>query len=37
MLRRLAGLKMKGENYSRADIVVGRIGPEQTAPSREFD
>jgi hypothetical protein len=37
MLRRLAGAKIKGENYSRADIVAGRIGPEQTAPRREFD
>jgi len=37
MLRRLAGAKMKSENYSRADIQVGRVGREQTAPSREFD
>jgi hypothetical protein len=36
MLRRLSGAKMKGENYSRADIVAGRVGPEQTAPRREF-
>ncbi len=36
MLRRLAGAKMKAENYSRAEIVVGRVGAEQTAPSREF-
>jgi hypothetical protein len=36
MLRRLAGAKMKAENYSRADIVVGRVGAEQTAPRREF-
>jgi hypothetical protein len=37
MLRRLAGAKMKAENYSRADIVAGRVGAEQTAPKREFD
>lgn len=37
MLRRLAGEKMKGENYSRADIVAGRVGAQQTAPTREFD
>jgi hypothetical protein len=37
MLRRLAGAKMKSENYSRADIVTGRVGAEQTAPKREFD
>jgi len=39
MLRRLSGHKMKGENYSRADIAVGRVGLEQTAPDLkvEFD
>jgi len=37
MLRRLAGAKMKGENYSRADIAVGRVGLEQTSAKREFD
>lgn len=37
MLRRLAGAPVRGENYSRADIVVGRIGPAQTAPEQEFD
>ncbi len=36
MLRRLAGLKMKGENYYQADVTVGRVGPAQTAPRREF-
>jgi hypothetical protein len=37
MLRRLSGAKMKSENYSRADIVTGRVGAEQTTPKREFD
>jgi len=37
MLRRLAGAKMKSENYSRAEIVTGRVGAEQTPPKREFD
>lgn len=37
MLRRLAGVKMKSENYSRADIVAGRVGAGQTPPPREFD
>src|SRR5262245_27110451 len=37
MLRRLAGAKMKSENYARADIVAGRVGAEQPAPRREFD
>ena len=36
MLRRLAGGPIKGENYHKADIVVGRVGAEQTAPKREF-
>jgi hypothetical protein len=37
ILRRLGGAKMKSENYSRADIVAGRVGPQQTAAKREFD
>jgi hypothetical protein len=39
MLRRLSGHKMKGENYSRADIVAGRTGLQQTPPEakNEFD
>jgi len=36
MMRRLAGLKMPGENYYIADIVAGRVGPEQTPPRRVF-
>jgi len=36
MMRRLAGVKMKGENYHKADISAGRVGPEQTPPRREF-
>jgi len=37
MLRRLAGGPIRGENYFKADIVVGRTGAEQTAPRVEFD
>jgi hypothetical protein len=37
MLRRVAGAPIRGENYSRAEIVAGRVGPTQTAPPREFD
>ena len=37
MLRRLAGERMRSENYYRADIAAGRVGAEQTAPKREFD
>ncbi len=37
MLRRLAGSPIKGENYFKADIAAGRLGPEQTTPRREFE
>jgi len=37
MLRRLAGHSVRGENYSRAEIEVGRVGPEQSAKRREFE
>jgi hypothetical protein len=37
MLRRLAGAPIRGENYMRAEIVAGRVGPEQSRPHREFD
>jgi len=37
MLRRIAGAPLCGENFVRADIVAGRVGPEQTPPAREFD
>ena len=36
MMRRLAGAKITAENYSRAEIVAGRVGAAQTAPRREF-
>jgi hypothetical protein len=36
MLRRLSGAPVRGENYSKADIVAGRTGPDQTPPHREF-
>jgi len=36
MLRRLAGVPIKAENYFAADITAGRVGPNQTAPKREF-
>jgi hypothetical protein len=35
-LRRVAGVPVKGENYFKAEIVSGRVGPEQAAPKREF-
>lgn len=37
MLRRLAGSAVRGENYFKADIAAGRVGPEQAAPRREFE
>ena len=37
MLRRMAGLPVKGENYFMADIAAGRVGVEQPSPKREFD
>jgi hypothetical protein len=37
MLRRVAGCPVRGENYFRADIQVGRVAPEQAAPVVEFD
>ena len=37
MLRRLADSPVRGENYYRAEITIGRVGPEQPAPKREFD
>jgi hypothetical protein len=33
----MAGAKMKGENYFKAEIVTGRVGLEQAKPRREFD
>lgn len=37
MLRRLAGARMRGENYYVAAIETGRVGADQAAPRREFD
>ena len=37
MLRRLAGCPIKGENYYKAAIAAGCVGPDQPAPRREFD
>jgi hypothetical protein len=32
MMRRMAGCPMKGENYSKASIEIGRVGADQTPP-----
>jgi hypothetical protein len=37
MLRRLAGCPLRGENYFKADIAVGRVGAEQAKPKFEFE
>jgi hypothetical protein len=37
LLRRLAGDPVLGENYFRAEIAAGRVGPEQAAAVRELD
>ena len=37
MLRRIAGIPIRGENYFQADIVSGKIGADQSAPRFEFD
>ncbi len=36
MLRRMAGVPIKGENYFVADIAIGRVGADQAAPRKEF-
>ncbi len=37
LLRRLAGAPVRGENYFKAEIVTGRVGPEQPSVRFEFD
>ena len=36
MLRRMAGTPMRSESYFAAEVIVGRVGAEQTPPKREF-
>jgi hypothetical protein len=36
MLRRMAGAPILGENYFKADIEPGRVGPEQPPPKAPF-
>jgi hypothetical protein len=36
ILRRLAGAPVKGENYYKAEIAVGRVGTDQAKPKQEF-
>ena len=37
LLRRLAGCPIRGENYFKAHITAGRVGPDQPAAVFEFD
>jgi hypothetical protein len=37
LLRRMAGSPVRGENYFKADIEAGSVGPDQPAPRVEFD
>jgi hypothetical protein len=37
MLRSAAGIPVRPENYARAEIVTGRVGPDQAPAAREFD
>jgi len=36
ILRRMAGAPVKGENYHKANIQIGRVGTDQPPPKREF-
>ena len=36
-LRRVAGVPVRGENYARAEIAIGRVGPDQSSKRVEFD
>ena len=37
MLRRLSGTPIRGENYFKADIIISKVGMEQSKPRKEFD
>lgn len=37
LLRRMSGVPVRGENYYKAEIQKGVVGPDQSAPKREFD
>jgi hypothetical protein len=36
LLRRMFGSPVRGENYAKAEIAAGRLGPEQAPPRSEF-
>jgi len=37
MMRRIAGAPIRSENYFKAEITAGRVGPEQPKPRVEWD
>jgi hypothetical protein len=37
LVRGMFGERVRGENYFRAEIETGRVGPDQAKPVREFD
>ncbi len=37
MMRRIAGAPIRSENYFKAEITPGRVGPEQPKPRVEWD
>jgi hypothetical protein len=37
MLRRMFGSPVRGENYFKADIAIGKVGLRQAAPQVEFE
>jgi hypothetical protein len=37
MLRRMAGVPIKGENYFAAEITSGRVGSDQAPPRKPFE
>jgi hypothetical protein len=37
MMRQISGIPVRGENYFKADIRTGQVGPDQSASRREFE
>ena len=37
LLRRMAGARIRGENYFAAEIEAGRVGADQSTKRMEFD
>ncbi len=36
MMRRISGSAIRGENYAKAQIAIGQVGPNQATPKVEF-